>query len=149
MELLGSPSVKANRDVILTPSLRAGDKLPHVFSHGRLVMDRQQAKWDALTRRAFLGTAAGAAAGAYGLALGVAAEVPSTFDGKDFQLRAPEPHAKRGGVLRYGFFAAPAHFDVHQQGAIIGMQGCMYDNLIRRDPRDSGQTIIPDLAHSW
>jgi ABC-type transport system substrate-binding protein len=25
----------------------------------------------------------------------------------------------------------------------------MYDNLIRRDPRDSGQTIIPDLAHSW
>ena len=25
----------------------------------------------------------------------------------------------------------------------------MYDNLIRRDPRDGGQTIIPDLAHSW
>ena len=25
----------------------------------------------------------------------------------------------------------------------------MYDNLIRRDPLDSGQTIIPDLAHSW
>src|SRR5262249_1483678 len=28
-------------------------------------------------------------------------------------------------------------------------QACMYDNLIRRDPRDSGQSIIPDLAHSW
>jgi ABC-type transport system substrate-binding protein len=25
----------------------------------------------------------------------------------------------------------------------------MFDNLIRRDPRDSGQTIVPDLAHSW
>jgi ABC-type transport system substrate-binding protein len=25
----------------------------------------------------------------------------------------------------------------------------MFDNLIRRDPRDSGKTIIPDLAHSW
>jgi ABC-type transport system substrate-binding protein len=25
----------------------------------------------------------------------------------------------------------------------------MYDNLIRHDPRDSGKTIIPDLAHSW
>jgi len=25
----------------------------------------------------------------------------------------------------------------------------MYDNLIRRNPVDSGQTIIPDLAHSW
>ena len=31
----------------------------------------------------------------------------------------------------------------------LGSQGCMFDNLIRRDPRDSGQTIIPDLAHGW
>ena len=31
----------------------------------------------------------------------------------------------------------------------MGTQGCMYDNLIRRNPLDSGQTIIPDLAHSW
>jgi len=31
----------------------------------------------------------------------------------------------------------------------MGVQGCMYDNLIRRNPVDSGQTIIPDLAHSW
>src|SRR6202035_2547548 len=31
----------------------------------------------------------------------------------------------------------------------IGTQGCMFDNLIRRDPRDSGRTIVPDLAHSW
>ncbi len=99
----------------------------------------------------FLGTAAGAAAGLYGLAQGLAAEVPSTFDGKDFQLRTPEAHAKRGGVLRYAVFSAPAHFDVHQSGtnANIDTQGAMYDNLIRRDPRDSGQTIIPDLAHSW
>ena len=45
----------------------------------------------------------------------------------------------------------PPHFDVHQSGTIInlGAQGCMFDNLIRRDPRDSGKTIIPDLAHSW
>jgi peptide/nickel transport system substrate-binding protein len=111
-------------------------------------MESQQAKWDEWTRRAFLGTAAGAAAGAYGLSLGLAVEVPSTFNGTGFQLRAPEPHARRGGVLRYGFITAPAHFDVHQQGATI-VQLCMYDNLVRRDPRDSGQTIIPDLAHSW
>jgi len=25
----------------------------------------------------------------------------------------------------------------------------MYDNLVRWNPNDSGQTIIPDLAHSW
>ena len=114
-------------------------------------MDRRHATWDWCTRRTFLGTAASAAAGVYGLAQGLAAEVPSTFDGKDFKLRAPEPNAKRGGVMRYGKLSAPAHFDVHQSGTIanMGTQGAMYDNLIRRDPRDSGQTIIPDLAHSW
>jgi ABC-type transport system substrate-binding protein len=31
----------------------------------------------------------------------------------------------------------------------MGVQGCMYDNLIRRNPLDSGQTVLPDLAHSW
>ena len=104
-----------------------------------------------LTRRAFLGTTVGAAAGLYGFTHGLAAEVPGTFDGSNFTLAAPEPHAKRGGVLRYGTLSAPAHFDVHQSGTIanLGTQGCMYDSLIRRDPRDSGQTIIPDLAHSW
>src|SRR5690242_2462325 len=68
------------------------------------------------TRRALLGTAAGAALGVYGLSLGLAAEVPNTFDGTGFKLRAPEPQAKRGGVLRYGVTNTPAHFDVHQQG---------------------------------
>jgi ABC-type transport system substrate-binding protein len=114
-------------------------------------MDRQQAIWEMLTRRAFLGVSASTAAGLYGLSQGLAAEVPDTFDGSKFKLAAPEPNAKRGGVLRYGTLSAPAHFDVHQSGTVANMdtQGCMYDNLIRRDPRDSGQTIIPDLAHSW
>jgi ABC-type transport system substrate-binding protein len=79
------------------------------------------------------------------------AAIPRQFDGSKFQLRAPEPNPKHGGVLRYGVLSAPAHFDVHQSGTVsnMGTQGTMYDNLIRRDPRDSGQTIIPDLAHSW
>src|SRR4030095_1946871 len=114
-------------------------------------MDHQNTRLSWFTRRAFLGTAAGAALGAYGAPRGLAAEVPDVFDGTQFTLRAPEPNAKRGGVLRYGVLSAPAHFDVHQSGTVsnIGSQGCMYDNLIRRDPRDSGQSIIPDLAHSW
>jgi peptide/nickel transport system substrate-binding protein len=115
-------------------------------------MESQQFRSPWLTRRAFLGTAASAAAlGAYGLSLGLAEESPTVFDGQNFQLRAPEPHAKRGGVLRYGILSALAHFDVHQSGTVanMGTQGCMYDNLIRRNPLDSGQTIIPDLAHSW
>jgi ABC-type transport system substrate-binding protein len=79
------------------------------------------------------------------------AAVPNEFDGSKFQLAAPEPNPKRGGTLRYGITMRMPHFDVHQSGTInnLGSQGCMFDNLIRRDPRDSGKTIIPDLAHSW
>lgn len=105
-----------------------------------------------LTRRGFLGSSVAAMAGAYGLSAGLSeAAIPHEFDGSKFQLRAPEPNAKHGGVLRYGVLSAPAHFDVHQSGTVsnMGTQGAMYDNLIRRDPRDSGQSIIPDLAHSW
>ena len=82
---------------------------------------------------------------------GLAADVPTEFDGSKFQMAAPEPNAKRGGVLRYGILNRPPHFDIHQSGTVgnIGTQGCMFDNLIRRDPRDSGKTIVPDLAHSW
>jgi peptide/nickel transport system substrate-binding protein len=79
------------------------------------------------------------------------AAIPSEFDGSKFQLAAPEPNPKRGGTLRYGITMRMPHFDVHQSGTInnLGSQGCMFDNLIRHDPRDSGKTIIPDLAHSW
>ena len=102
------------------------------------------------TRRRLLGTALGATAGAYGLTQGLTG-TPQVWAAPDFKLRAPEPHAKRGGVLRYGILSAPAHFDIHQSGTVsnMGTQGAMYDNLIRRNPLDSGQTIIPDLAHSW
>jgi peptide/nickel transport system substrate-binding protein len=109
------------------------------------------------TRRQVLetGLQGGAAtlAAMYGLRpdFALAADVPAEFDGTKFQLKAPEPNPKRGGVLRYGITSRPPHFDVHQSGTInsLGCQGCMFDNLIRRDPRDSGKTIIPDLAHSW
>src|SRR6516225_1810588 len=105
------------------------------------------------TRRGFLQSSAAAMAGIYGLPrrLGYAAEIPGEFDGSKFQLAAPEPNPKPGGVLRYGITMRPPHFDVHQSGTIfnLGSQGCMFDNLIRRDPRNGGKTIIPDLAHSW
>jgi peptide/nickel transport system substrate-binding protein len=103
-------------------------------------------------RRDILKGGASALAAAYGLRPDYAlAQVPNEFDGTKFQLRAPEPNPKRGGVLRYGITSRPPHFDVHQSGTInsLGCQGCMFDNLVRRDPRDSGKTIIPDLAHSW
>ena len=104
-------------------------------------------------RRDMLRGTAAALMGAYGLAprYGLAADIPYEYDGSKFQMAAPEPNPKRGGVLRYGILNRPPHFDVHQSGTVgnIGTQGCMFDNLIRRDPRDSGRTIVPDLAHSW
>ncbi len=104
-------------------------------------------------RRDFLKSSAAAAAGAYGMrwGMGHAAEIPLEFDGSKFQLAAAEPNPKRGGVLRVGMPNRAPHFDLHQSGTIfnLGTMACMFDNLIRHDPRDSGKTIIPDLAHSW
>ena len=104
------------------------------------------------TRRDFLKGSAAAVAGAYGLSpgLGMAEQVPDKFEGMAFKLKAPEPGAKSGGVLRMGIPNRPPHFDIHQSGTFfnLGAQACMFDNLIRRDPFDSGN-IIPDLAHSW
>ncbi len=65
--------------------------------------------------------------------------------------RRPSRTRNTAARLRVGITMRPPHFDVHQSGTInnLGSQGVMFDNLIRHDPRDGGQTIIPDLAHSW
>src|SRR3954451_12112940 len=116
------------------------------------MVDREPArKW--WSRRAFIRSSAALAAGAYAMRwhLGRAASVPLEVDGSHFQLAAPEPNPKRGGRLRVGVTMLPPHFDVHQSGTInsLASQGVMFDNLIRHDPRDGVQTLIPDLAHSW
>jgi len=115
-------------------------------------MQDHESRRSRVKRREFVKGAAALGAGAafpwqFARAEGVANE----FDGSKFQLAAPEPNPKSGGVLKYGITMRPPHFDFHQSGTInsLGSQGCMFDNLIRRDPRDSGKTIIPDLAHSW
>jgi ABC-type transport system substrate-binding protein len=104
------------------------------------------------TRREFLRGSTAAIAIAYGLSPGfaLAAEIPDKYDGSKFRLKAPEPGAKPGGVLRMGIPNRPPHFDLHQSGTFfnLGAMACMFDNLIRRDPFDSSN-IIPDLAHSW
>ena len=106
-----------------------------------------------ISRRDMLLGSGAALLGAYGLAprYGLAADVPLEYDGSKFQMAAPELNPKKGGVMRYGILNRPPHFDVHQSGTVgnIGTQGCMFDNLIRRDPRDSGKTIVPDLAYGW
>ena len=61
-----------------------------------------QAPW--LTRRAFLGTAAGMTASVYALPLLLpeSPALPAALAAADVKLRAPEPNPKYGGVLRYG-----------------------------------------------
>jgi peptide/nickel transport system substrate-binding protein len=139
------------------------DILPHAYqsmarsvlkrAKGRDAMTDQRAARPWWTRREFIRSSAAVAAGMYAMrwADGLAADIPNEFDGSKFQLKAAEPNPKPGGVLRVGLTNRPPHFDVHQSGTFnnLGAQGCMFDNLIRRDPRDSGKTIIPDLAHSW
>ena len=104
-------------------------------------------------RRRFLQGGTAVTAAALGLLpdVSLAQGVPNQFDGTKFQLAAAEPNPKRGGVLRVAFTSRQPHFDIHQSGTFnnLGTQACMFDNLVRRDPRDGGKTIIPDLAHSW
>ena len=117
-------------------------------------MSNGGSKRSSVNRRGVVKGAAALGAGAMGFPwhqLAWAQNVPTEYDGSKFQLKAPEPNPKSGGVLKYAITSRPPHFDMHQSGTInsLGSQGCMFDNLIRRDPRDSGKTIIPDLAHSW
>ena len=104
-------------------------------------------------RRDFLKSSAAVAAGVHAMRWGLAAaaDMPLEFDGSKFELKAAEPNPKHGGVVRMGIPVRPPHFDLHQSATIfnLGAMGCMFDNLIRRDPRDGGESIIPDLAHSW
>ena len=115
-------------------------------------MSESKSKRRGVKRREFVMGGTAAAVTLYGTPWPALAQgVPLEFDGSKFQLAAPEPNPKSGGVLKYGITMRPPHFDFHQSGTInsLGSQGCMFDNLVRRDPRDSGKTIIPDLAHSW
>jgi peptide/nickel transport system substrate-binding protein len=102
-----------------------------------------------MDRRAFL-SRLGIAAGSTIISGRRARRAEARSHEATFQLRAPEPNARPGGTLRYGVPSSPAHFDIHQSGTVanLGAQAPMYDNLVRRDPRD-GQTIIPDLAWKW
>src|SRR6202163_5013802 len=90
------------------------------------------------SRREFIKSSVAAAAGAYGLSpsFAMAAPVPEKFDGSAFKLKALEPNAKSGGVLRHGLPLRAPHFDIHQAGTnfILGAAAGMFDNLIRHDP---------------
>ena len=111
-------------------------------------MSESKSKRAGVNRREFVKGAA-AAATLSALPWNARAQgVPMEFDGSKFQLAAAEPNPKSGGVLKYGITMRPPHFDFHQSGTInsLGSQGCMFDNLVRRDPRDSGTVSYTHLT---
>lgn len=75
------------------------------------------------------------------------AAAPASAD----MIAAAEPGPKKGGVFTIAGPGDPAHFDLDQSPSLVNLwpQSPMYDNLIRFNPLDGGQTIIPDLATKW
>ena len=81
-------------------------------------MSESKSKRRGVNRREFV-TGAAAAATLSALPWNARAQgVPMEFDGSKFQLAAPEPNPKSGGVLKYGITMRPPHFDFHQSGTI-------------------------------
>lgn len=58
------------------------------------------------------------------------------------------PNAARGGTLRTAFGVTTTSYDIWQGGTPHVLTH-MYNGLIRQNPFDGLQTIIPDLAESW
>jgi peptide/nickel transport system substrate-binding protein len=78
------------------------------------------------------------------------ASIPTPGSPDAGMLKAPEPHPKRGGTLRWGGLANSTLYDLHQTGTIanMGPQAPMYDLLVQVDPVNWNR-VIPDLATSW
>ena len=116
-------------------------------------MTDQRSKRPQWNRRDVRRRAAPPLAAAYGLPCRdcAQAQCPTSSTAPSSSSRRPSPTRSAAACCATASPRRPPHFDVHQSGTInnLGSQGCMFDNLIRRDPRDSGKTIIPDLAHSW
>ncbi len=61
------------------------------------------------------------------------------------------PNAQWGGILRRGGYYDPAHYDLLQVSSVTNSfkQMMLLNNILRYNPIDAGQTIIPDLATGW
>jgi peptide/nickel transport system substrate-binding protein len=64
------------------------------------------------------------------------------------RLASAEPNPKRGGTLRIAFGVTTSNYDL-QQGANNNVLTHTYSNLVRLNPMDGLQTIVPDVAESY
>jgi peptide/nickel transport system substrate-binding protein len=74
-----------------------------------------------------------------------AAAAPATGPGI---LRPTDGTPKRGGILKAAFGVTTSNFDMNQ-GAAGHVLWQMYNNLVRWNPIDGVNTIVPDLAEGW
>ena len=76
-----------------------------------------------------------------------------SVDMSDFVFSSNEPNPVYGGTVRMTFGVSVKHTDHHQmpvaQGAGPHNFTVMYNGLIRMNPNDGMQTIMPDLADKW
>jgi len=59
--------------------------------------------------------------------------------------------AKYGGTVKKGGYYDPSHYDLMQVSSVTNSfnQMALYNSVIRYNPYDGGNTIVPDLARSW
>ncbi len=76
-----------------------------------------------------------------------------SVDMSDFVFSSNEPNPVYGGIVRMTFGVSVKHTDHHQmpvaQGAGPHNFTVMYNGLIRMNPNDGMQSIMPDLADKW
>ena len=82
------------------------------------------------------------------LSSGLAQDDPLATAAETGLLVAPEPEPKRGGILRTAFGITTTSFDIYQGGNVAVLTH-LYDGLVRFNPLDGLQTIIPSLATGW
>ena len=82
------------------------------------------------------------------LSPGLAQDDPLATAAETGLLVAPEPEPKRGGILRTAFGITTTSFDIYQGGNVAVLTH-LYDGLVRFNPLDGLQTIIPSLATGW
>jgi ABC-type transport system substrate-binding protein len=79
---------------------------------------------------------------------GLAQDDPLAAAAETGLLVAPEPEPKRGGILRTAFGITTTSYDIYQGGNVAVLTH-LYDGLVRFNPLDGLQSIIPSLATSW
>jgi len=81
----------------------------------------------------------------------VVVATPEPAAAAGFMMQAMAHNAKRGGTLRTGIGDPGAHFDHFASSQQVYYFRLVYDNLVRRDPRDvpNNMPIVPELATSW